>query len=73
MIIETKSGKVEGYPENGMIAFKGIPFAEAPVGKLRFKPPVPAAPWNGILKAVREVCRHRNRDIAMKLDFRKTV
>ena len=51
MIIETKSGKVEGYPENGMIAFKGIPFAEAPVGKLRFKPPVPAAPWNGILKA----------------------
>ena len=51
MIIETKSGKVEGYQENGMIAFKGIPFAEAPVGKLRFKPPVPAAPWNGILKA----------------------
>lgn len=51
MIIETKSGKVEGYPENGMIAFKGIPFAKPPVGELRFKPPVPAEPWEGVYKA----------------------
>ena len=51
MIVETKSGKVEGYPENGMIAFKGIPFAQPPVGELRFKPPVPVAPWDGVFKA----------------------
>ena len=51
MIIETKSGKVEGCLENGMIAFKGIPFAKAPVGELRFKPPVPVGPWVGVFKA----------------------
>lgn len=53
MVIETKYGKIEGTAENGMIAFKGIPFAQAPVGKLRFQPPVPIEPWAGIFKADR--------------------
>lgn len=52
MIVATKSGKISGIEENGMLAFKGIPFAKAPIGKLRFKPPVPIEPWAGIAKAV---------------------
>ena len=36
-IIETKSGKVQGYSENGIEIFKGIPYVEAPIGELRFK------------------------------------
>ena len=28
--------------------FRGIPFAAPPVGKLRWKPPQPVSPWNGV-------------------------
>ncbi|WP_196803017.1 carboxylesterase/lipase family protein [Butyrivibrio sp. MC2013] len=51
IIVNTSCGRIEGYEENGMIAFKGIPFAKAPVGELRFKPPVAVEPWEGIYKA----------------------
>ena len=30
-------------------AFMGIPFAQPPIGDLRFKRPVPNEPWEGIL------------------------
>jgi para-nitrobenzyl esterase len=50
-IIKTKSGKVEGTVENGIRAFKGIPFATPPVGDLRWKAPQPVKPWDGVLKA----------------------
>jgi len=48
-IIETKSGKIQGYKEEGLGIFKGIPFAEPPIGKLRFSPPVSKQPWDGVL------------------------
>lgn len=32
-------------------SFKGIPYAEPPVGKLRFQAPVPKAKWNGVRTA----------------------
>ena len=48
LIVKTKYGLVNGVEENGYIAYKGIPFAKAPVGKLRFKAPVDPESWNGI-------------------------
>lgn len=51
MAVKTTYGYVKGYEENGMLVFKGIPFAETPVGKLRFKPPVPVRAWDGIRDA----------------------
>ena len=33
--------------------FRGIPFAEPPVGSLRFKAPQPRQPWAGVLDATR--------------------
>lgn len=46
-------GTVEGLPaaDPRITSFKGIPYAEPPVGKLRFHAPVPAGKWEGTLKA----------------------
>ncbi|KAF2879714.1 hypothetical protein ILUMI_26464 [Ignelater luminosus] len=32
-------------------AFTAIPYAEPPVGDLRFEPPRPPSPWSGVLNA----------------------
>jgi len=54
-IVNTESGPVRGLKINkyGMelYGFLGIPYAEPPVGKLRFKPPVPVSPWSDVLEA----------------------
>lgn len=47
-IVETHNGKVEGYTEGGIQIFKGIPFAQPPVGELRWKAPQPVTDWNGV-------------------------
>src|SRR5689334_20530300 len=44
-------GQVEGVAANGIVAFKGIPFAAAPVGELRWKKPQPVVAWSGVKKA----------------------
>jgi para-nitrobenzyl esterase len=46
------TGKVQGAVNAGVVAFKGIPFAAAPVGELRWKPPQPVKPWSGVRSAV---------------------
>jgi para-nitrobenzyl esterase len=50
-IIETKAGKIQGYGENGVKVYKGIPYGEPPTGDLRFRPPVAKKPWEGVLEA----------------------
>jgi para-nitrobenzyl esterase len=47
-IVNTKNGKLEGVFENGLYAFKGIPYAEPPVGALRWMSPQPVKKWNGV-------------------------
>jgi para-nitrobenzyl esterase len=48
--VRTANGLVSGMPGSkpGVVAFKGIPFGAPPVGGLRWKPPQPAASWNGV-------------------------
>lgn len=48
MIVRTIYGDIRGRKEKGVKVFKGIPFAQPPVGGLRFLPPQAPIPWNGI-------------------------
>ncbi|GAA3002970.1 carboxylesterase/lipase family protein [Microbacterium aurantiacum] len=56
-IVRITAGQVRGFwrgpagAPGSSAAFLGIPFAEAPVGALRFAAPVPVAPWDGIRDA----------------------
>lgn len=47
-VAETTCGRVEGLYRDGTHVFMGIPFARAPVGELRFRPPQPPEPWAGV-------------------------
>lgn len=47
-------GKVAGSLENDLGYFRAIPYAEAPVGDLRWKAPVPKKPWSGTFSATEE-------------------
>lgn len=44
-------GEIEGELQEGFALYKAIPYAEAPVGELRWKAPVPKKPWQGVYKA----------------------
>src|SRR5215831_5156445 len=46
--VEVAGGKVAGVAANGIVSFKGIPFAAPPVGALRWKAPQPLKPWTGV-------------------------
>src|SRR3954466_9204200 len=48
---EVTGGKVTGVAGNGMVVFKGIPFAAPPVGALRWKAPQPLVAWSGVKRA----------------------
>ena len=53
-IANTRLGKLEGRRARaGGLTFRGIPFAEPPVGSLRFRAPEPVRPWSGVRGATR--------------------
>ena len=52
-VVKTRSGAVRGLGRGGYRVFEGMPYAAPPVGRLRWRPPEPAAHWNGVRDATR--------------------
>jgi para-nitrobenzyl esterase len=52
--VKVASGTLRGAPRDsrGVLAFKGIPYAAAPVGELRWHSPQPPQAWDGVRDAV---------------------
>ena len=50
-LASTADGKVQGVAQGALHVFKGIPYAAAPVGPLRWRAPAPTQPWSGVLQA----------------------
>lgn len=51
-VVKTSLGRLQGLWADGVWNYRGIPFAEAPVGDLRFRAPVAAKGWTGVRQAV---------------------
>lgn len=49
--VRIDAGIIEGALNDGVLSFKGIPFAAPPLGNLRWRPPQPVQPWSGVRDA----------------------
>ncbi|XP_013141630.1 PREDICTED: esterase B1-like [Papilio polytes] len=63
--VRISDGVLEGEVINNeyggkIFSFKGIPYAQPPLGDLRFKAPLPPKPWNGVrdAKKLGSPCHH---------------
>lgn len=52
-VVETSAGAVRGTIEPGLRVFRGIPYAAAPVGPLRWQAPQAPTPWAGVRDATK--------------------
>ena len=57
LLVQTTSGTVKGrsitVQGRDVHVYSGIPYAKPPVEELRFRKPVPAEPWHGVLDATK--------------------
>ena len=51
-VVKTAAGSVRGE-DGDIMVFRGIPYAAPPVGSLRWRPPQPVAPWQGVHDATK--------------------
>src|ERR1700722_9799204 len=51
-VVKTSQGYIKGLYENAVAIFKGIPYAQPPVARLRYMSPMPHSPWTDTLNTV---------------------
>jgi para-nitrobenzyl esterase len=61
-LVHISSGTLHGAHVGAAIAFRGIPYARPPVAELRWQPPQPPLPWEGVREAVQpgSACTQRS-------------
>ena len=55
--VRIESGDLQGVREavdDGVLVFRGVPFAAPPVGELRWRPPQTVTAWDGVREATEE-------------------
>jgi para-nitrobenzyl esterase len=48
---DVTGGRITGVSSDGVVSFKGIPFAAPPIGPLRWRSPQPVKPWTEVKQA----------------------
>ena len=56
-MITTKNGTIRGAQQGRWQCYRGIPYGQPPIGRLRFQPPHPVEPWDGVFDATRNGTR----------------
>ncbi|HEY6621858.1 MAG TPA: carboxylesterase family protein [Steroidobacteraceae bacterium] len=51
-LVQISTGSLHGTHAGSAIAFRGIPYARPPIAELRWQPPQPPLPWEGVREAV---------------------
>jgi len=61
-VVQIAAGTLRGTNAGSAIAFRGIPYARPPVGELRWQPPQPPLPWQGVREALQpgSACTQRS-------------
>lgn len=49
--VQIRQGTLQGVSEAGVSVYRGIPYAQPPVGWLRWRAPIPATGWTGVRDA----------------------
>jgi len=49
--VHIHTGTLQGIVTSDVVAYKGIPYAEPPIGSLRWRSPIPAHAWKGVRAA----------------------
>jgi para-nitrobenzyl esterase len=68
--VRIRPGWLEGVRRGGVACFLGVPYAEPPVGELRFRAPKPLGTWEGVrtATALGPQCIQNNPDLPAWLD-----